>query len=267
MSESLVDVIEEQRRAEREAYLELRQRKLKTGYVTVHYGRLGFERQKEVETDSEEPRVSLIVKADVDGSIDAIVSCLDTYHEDEVKLDLVNFGVGQVTESDISMAESFGAIIYVFNTQTPSNILKQADSVNVPVRSFNVIYHLINDLKLEITSRMPQLEVEDVLGRANVLQEFQIKDKKELLSVAGCRIVSGKLSRSSSVKVMRGEECVYQGDLLSLKHLKDEVSEAVQNQECGIRVSDPGLRFEPGDVILAVETRLENDECRWDPGF
>ena len=77
---------------------------------------------------------------------------------------------------------------------------------------------------------MPQLEVEDVIGRANVLQEFQIKDKKTLVSVAGSRVVNGKISRSATVKVMRGVECVYHGDLVSLKHLKDEVSEIVQNQ-------------------------------------
>ena len=68
-------------------------------------------------------------------------------------------------------------------------------------------------------------------------------------------------------RVMRGHECVYQGELASLKHMKDEVSEILQNQECGLRVPDEKLRFQPGDVILAVETRTENDKCKWDPGF
>ena len=80
-------------------------------------------------------------------------------------------------------------------------------------------------------------------------------------------MVSGKISRSATVKVMRGVECVYHGDLVSLKHLKDEVSEINQNQECGVRVNDSELRFLAGDVIMAVETRMENDTCKWDPGF
>ena len=192
---------------------------------------------------------------------------MDTYQEPEVDLDIVNFGVGQVTENDVAMAESFDAVIYAFNTTVPANVQKLADNAKVPIRIFNVIYHLIGDLKMELTSKMPPLEVEDILARANVVQEFQIKDKKSLLSVAGCRVVSGRLTRSATVKIMRGKDCVYQGTMASLKHLKDEVSEIVQNQECGIRVDDTELRFQPGDVIFAVETRMENDVCKWDPGF
>ena len=139
--------------------------------------------------------------------------------------------------------------------------------MKVPVRRYNVIYHLIADLKQEITSKMPPLEVENVLGRANVIQEFKIKDKKNLLNVAGCRVVTGKLARSSEIKVMRGSDCVYRGGLASLKHLKDEVSEIVQNQECGLRVTDETLSFQADDVIMAVESRLEPNSCQWDPGF
>ena len=222
-SESELETIMEQRKLDREAYLEKRQRRLKSGYIRKKNFDRTEKRQKETEEESDQPVVSVIVKGDVDGSIDALLSCLDTYKEEEVDLDIVHFGVGQVTESDVNLAESFDAIIYAFNTNAPANVQKQADTSKVPVRCFNVIYHLIGDLKTEITSKMPQLEVEEVLGRANVMQEFQIKDKKNLLSVGGSRVISGKLSRSSTVKVMRGQECVYLGELASLKHLKDEV--------------------------------------------
>ena len=265
-AESQVDAIVEQRRLTREQYNTERQLKLEKGFTRRRKVR-SFQRGKETAEESDTPSVPIIVKGDVDGSVDAILSVLDTYQEEYVKLDIVSFGVGQVSENDINMAESFDAIIYAFNTSIPQNVQKQADSSKVPVRCFDVIYHLIGDLKLEITSKMPRLEVEDVLGRANVIQEFQIKDKKNLLSVAGSRVVSGKFSRASVVKVMRGQECVYQGELASLKHMKDEVSEILQNQECGFRVKDEEIRFQPGDVFLAVETRTENDKCRWDPGF
>ena len=227
-SEQQSEVVEELRKVERQNYVDTRQARMKTGYFKTNYGNTG--RTRETAEDSGQPTVNILVKGDVDGSIDAILSCLETYQEEEVLLDIVNFGVGQVSESDVAMAESFDAIIYAFNTTVPAKVQKQADGVKVPIRGFNVIYHLIGDLKQEITSKMPQLEVEDVIGRANVLQEFQIKDKKTLVSVAGSRVVNGKISRSATVKVMRGVECVYHGDLLSLKHLKDEVSEIVQNQ-------------------------------------
>ena len=265
-AESQVDVITEQRRLIREQYNNERQIKLEKGFIRRRTNS-AFQRSKETAAESDTPSVPIIIKGDVDGSIDAILSVLDTYQEEDVKLDIVSFGVGQVSENDVNMAESFDAIIYAFNTNISPNVQKQADSSKVPVRRFDVIYHLIGDLKLEITSKMPPLEVEEVLGRANVIQEFQIKDKKTLLSVAGSRVVSGKISRASEVKVMRGQECVYQGELASLKHMKDEVSEIIQNQECGLRVPDEELRFQSGDVILAVETRTENDNCKWDPGF
>ena len=265
-AESQVEVIADQRRLEREQYQDERKLKLDKGFLKRNKS-VRFQRSKESAEDSDTPSVSVIVKGDVDGSIDAILSVLDSYQEEEVKLDIVNFGVGQVSENDVNMAESFDAIIYAFNTSIPHNVQKQADSSKVPVRCFDVIYHLIGDLKMEITSKMPQLVIEDILGRANVLQEFQIKDKKNLLSVAGSRVVSGKITRSSVVKVIRGQDCVYQGGLASLKHMKDEVSEIIQNQECGLRVPDEELRFQPGDVILSVETRTENDKCKWDPGF
>jgi len=266
-SEQQHTIVEEHRRQDREIYFQHRKKKLERGWVKLKYGKFGHTRVKETETGDEKPAVNVIIKGDVDGSIEAILSCLETYQEDDVKLDVVDFGVGEVSESDLSMAESFDSIIYAFNTNINQNIQKQAETMKVPVRSYNVIYHLIGDLKQEITSKMAPLEVENILGRANVVQEFKIKDKKNLINVAGCRVVSGKLARSSEVKVMRGQDCLYHGALVSLKHLKDEVSEIVQNQECGLRVTDQSLVFQPDDVILAVETRQEPNSCKWDPGF
>ena len=266
-SEHQQSIVEEHRKQDRELYNEYRKKKLERGWIKLKYGKHGHTRKRETEEKDGKPVVNVIIKGDVDGSIEAILSCLETYQEDEVNLDIVDFGVGEVSEGDLSMAESFDAIIYAFNANINPKLQKQAEAMKVPVRTYNVIYHLIGDLRQEITSKMPPLEVETVLGRANVIQEFKIKDKKNLINVAGCRVVNGKLLRSSEIKVMRGQECVYQGGLASLKHLKDEVSEIVQNQECGLRVQDQSLVFQPDDVILAVETRQEPNSCKWDPGF
>merc|ERR1712203_1088445 len=96
--------------------------------------------------------------------------------------------------------------------------------------------------------KMPPVEGEDIVGRATVLQQFQITEKKEKVAVAGCRVVMGRLPRDGTYRVSRGEETLFEGALASLKHQKDEVSEIAQNQECGLRVEDKDVQFLP--VIL-----------------
>jgi len=266
-AEAQVDIIAENRGQEREDYLAFRSFKRETGFFKPRFGRLGLERKKEVAAESDQPVVAVVVKGDVDGSVEAILSCLETYQEDDVKLEIIDFGVGQVTESDITMAESFNGIIYAFNTTVPPPIQKLADQNKVPVRPYSVIYHLIADLKQELSSKMAPVPVEDIVGRANVVKEFLIKDKKNVLSVAGCRVISGKIPRIGTVKVVRGEDTVYVGEIASLKHMKDEVSEIIQNQECGIRVADAEVKFQEGDTVFAINMREESNFCRWDPGF
>jgi len=266
-AEAQVDIIAENRGQEREDYLAFRSFKRETGFFKPRFGRLGLERKKEVAAESDQPVVAVVVKGDVDGSVEAILSCLETYQEDDVKLEIIDFGVGQVTESDITMAESFNGIIYAFNTTVAPPIQKLADQNKVPVRPYSVIYHLIADLKQELSSKMAPVPVEDIVGRANVVKEFLIKDKKNVLSVAGCRVISGKIPRIGTVKVVRGEDTVYVGEIASLKHMKDEVSEIIQNQECGIRVADAEVKFQEGDTVFAINMREESNFCRWDPGF
>jgi len=135
------------------------------------------------------------------------------------------------------------------------------------VKRYDVIYHLIGDLKVELGDKMPPVEVEDIVGRATVLQQFQITEKKEKVAVAGCRVVMGRLPRDGTYRVSRGEETLFEGALASLKHQKDEVSEIAQNQECGLRVEDKEVQFQAGDVITCFSKRIEPSACTWDPGF
>lgn len=121
-------------------------------------------RVKETAEKGDTPVVAVVVKGDVDGSVEAILSCLDTYKSEDVILDIVHFGVGQVSETDISLAESFGAIVYAFNCAVSDPVKSAADKANVVVKSFNVIYHLIGDLKLEIGDRLQPMEVRTGVG-------------------------------------------------------------------------------------------------------
>jgi len=210
----------------------------------------------------------VVIKGDVDGSVEAILSCLETYSSPEVLLEIVHFGVGPVVEGDLTLAQSFGAIVYAFNTTVSSEVQKLADKSNVLVKNFNVIYHLIGDLRVELGDRMEPVEVEDVVGRAQVLQQFLVTEKKEKVAVAGCRVVSGKLPRDGLFRLSRAGETVFEGKLASLKHKKDEVSEIVQNQECGLRLEEgEEVVFEAGDTITCITRRMEARTCNWNPGF
>ncbi|XP_023319706.1 translation initiation factor IF-2, mitochondrial-like [Eurytemora carolleeae] len=262
-----VESIDEKRKADREKYEKFRREKLEMGWFKPRYGVDWNQRPKEQEEESTHPKVSVIIKGDVDGSVEAILSCLETYTCPQVDLDIVSFGVGQVNESDIVLATQFNSIIYAFNTSISSDLEKAAKSSNVPVRSYNVIYHMIDDLKTEISDKLPPMEVEDVIGRGNVVQEFMVTVNKDKVPVAGCKIISGRILRGSKTKIIRDSQIIFDGELESLKHLKDEVGEVKSGQECGLRVKDEELRFEPGDQIISYTTRTENRRTDWDPGF
>merc|ERR1719470_5114 len=146
-AEAQGEVIAEIREQDREQYLANRNLRRESGFFKPRFGTMGIERPRETAPDSEQPVVAVVVEGDVDGSVEAILSCLETYQEDDVKLEIVHFGVGQVTETDVTMAQSFDGIIYAFNTTVPPSIQKLADKSRVPVRPYSVIYHLIADLK------------------------------------------------------------------------------------------------------------------------
>jgi len=270
LAESQVEVIQQARQADREVYSAYRENKLSIGVLKPRWGTCGRIRNKETEEEDETPTVNVIVKGDVDGSVEAILSCLDTYVSDEVKLDIVNFGIGEVSDTDVSLAQRFDAIIYAFNTTISPEKKKIATAANVSVKEFNVIYHLIADLKNEISDRLKPADIEDVTGRANVLQEFLVSDRRSKVPVAGCRVLSGKLSKAGRHRVIRGDSVLWEGSLASIKHLKDEVSEVVQGQECGVRLVEEGeenLRFEAGDQIVMFTVRQEARWTDWNPGF
>lgn len=243
--------------------------KLQAGIQKPRYGRHDFyTRQKEAEEDSETPKVSLIIKADVDGSLEAILNVLETYdlHE-EVRLDVVHFGVGEVTDTDLTLAAQFDGVVYAFNSAVSDARKRQAAAARVPVREYDIIYRLIDDLKEELSVKLAPVEVEETVGRGDVLQEFLINDGRKRVPVAGCRVKSGKFDKAKVFRVTRGDAVLYEGSLNSLKHLKDEVGEVSQGKECGLRVEDGEIRFEQGDVVECFETREEMRRTEWDPGF
>lgn len=225
-------------------------------------------RQKELPVDDGKLKVNVIVKGDVGGSVEAILDVLETYSDDErCRLNIIHYGVGNVTETDVDLADTFNAIIYSFHVETPSKIGALAKQNGVSIRYFNVIYKLIDNLKEEISSKLPPTQVEEILGEANVLQQFEVTDGKRKVYVAGCRCVKGVLKKSGMFKLVRGNEVLHTDTLESLRHIKTEVDTIKNGVECGVRLKDPEIGFQPGDTLVCFKLVDKKQECDWDPGF
>lgn len=126
-------------------------------------------------------------------------------------MELVHYGVGAITETDVEFARSFNGIVYAFNVACPERVKKVADEANIPIKHHNVIYRLVDDVKTEINSRLPAKEVEEVIGEAAVLQQFDVNEGRRKIPVAGCRCTKGSLKRSAFYRLIRNEEVVHDG--------------------------------------------------------
>jgi len=233
-------------------------------------GRFRKKRAHEPKKDGDEetgPELLVILKGDVDGSVDAILDVLETYHSSLCNLEVLHFGVGSVTLSDVELASTFKAIIYGFNTTVMPDARELAKKNSINLQQFNVIYKLIDHIKEEINIRLPKKKEEQILGEAEVLQEFVVTEGKTKWPVAGSQCKKGVLKKSATFRVKRGEETVFDGNLSSLRHLKNEVESIKKNVECGVRLSDPEVRFQQGDVIICYELADVSQKIDWDPGF
>lgn len=203
-------------------------------------------------------------------------------------MDLVHYGIGPVTETDLELASAFpNTFIYGFNIKNDSKIINQSKQLNVPIKSFNVIYHLVDDLKKEISARLPELDSEVVAGEATVQKEFLINEKKNKHPVAGCRCTRGVLKNSTEhfYKLVRGDNVVVDRmKIVSMRHVKDEVKEVKNGSECGLRfevintnvneetkeeeITSEDVRFQPGDRIVCYTIKKIKQNTKWNPpGF
>lgn len=158
--------------------------------------------------DDATPTLNIVVKADVHGSVEAILDVLDTYDNNDIcRMNIVHYGVGPVIEGDVEMAKAFNAIIYCFSMKLPPN---KATS-GVEMREFNVIYRLIENIQAEIDRRLPEVDVEDVIGEATVQQIFHINERNKKVPVLGCRCTSGTLKKNLPFKVIRDNQTIYDG--------------------------------------------------------
>jgi len=205
--------------------------------------------QKQIQT-GEVKELRLILKADVQGSVEALAQSLEQLSTDEVKLKVIHSSVGAINESDVMLASASGAIVLGFNVKAEPKASQQAQANGVDLRAYNVIYEAINDLKAALAGMLAPEIRETIVGRAQVRQIFVIS---KLGPIAGSYVSEGKIVRAAKVRVRRGDEVIGQGTVTSLKRFKDDVREVLNGQECGIGVEAvPGIQA--GDVLEVFST-------------
>ncbi|WP_162654347.1 translation initiation factor IF-2 [Lentilitoribacter sp. Alg239-R112] len=173
----------------------------------------------------------LVVKGDVQGSIEAIIGSLDKISTDEVAARVVHSAAGGITESDVALAEASEAPIIAFNVRASRQARDAAEAAGVEIRYYSIIYDLIDDVKSAMSGLLSPERRETFLGYAEILEVFNIT---KLGKVAGCRITEGKVERGSGVRLLRDNVVIHEGSLKTLKRFKDEVSEVNSGQECGM---------------------------------
>jgi translation initiation factor IF-2 len=207
------------------------------------------ELHKQIES-GEVKELRLILKADVQGSVEALTESLERLSTDEVKLKVIHGSVGAVNESDVMLASASNAIVLGFNVKADAKATSQAQADGVDVRSYSVIYDVINDVKAALSGMLAPEIRETILGRAQVRQLFPIS---KLGLIFGSSVLEGKMVRGARVRVKRGDTLLGEGTISSLKRFKDDVREVLQGLECGIGV-DGVKGVAAGDTIEAFTT-------------
>ncbi len=196
--------------------------------------------------------LNVLVKADVQGSAEAIQQALEKLSTDEVKVAVVASGVGGITESDVNLASASRAIIIGFNVRADAGARRLAESEGIDIRYYSVIYDLIDDVKQAMSGLLtPELR-ETIIGVADVREVFR---SSKFGHIAGCMVTSGVIRRNNPIRVLRDNVVIFEGELESLRHYKEDVQEVREGQECGIGVK--GYKdIKPGDQIEVFE-RIE----------
>jgi translation initiation factor IF-2 len=205
--------------------------------------------QKQIQT-GEVKELRLVLKADVQGSVEALTQALEQLSTEEVKLKVIHNSVGAINESDVMLASASGAIVLGFNVKPDPKAAAAAQANGVDVRGYNVIYDAVNDLKAALAGMLAPEIRETTLGRAAVKQIFVIS---KLGPVCGSQVTEGKVTRGAKVRVRRGDGVVGEGTVSSLRRFKDDVREVLTGLECGIGV-DGVSGIQPGDVLEVYTT-------------
>jgi translation initiation factor IF-2 len=201
--------------------------------------------------EGEKKVLTLVIKADVQGSQEALVHALTRLATEEVKVTVVHAGVGGITESDVNLAMASRAVIIGFNTRADATARKLIESAGIQVRYYNIIYDAVEDVKAALTGMLAPERKESVLGLVQVRQVFRIS---KVGTVAGCYVQEGLVKRNAQVRVLRDNVVIHTGEIDSLKRFKDDVREVKAGFECGMSLKNfndlkEGDQFEVFEVV------------------
>ena len=192
-------------------------------------------------------QLNLIVKADVQGSVEAVKQSLEKLSGEEVKVKVIHANVGAVTETDVTLAKVSNAIIIAFNVRPEAMAKSAAEKEGVEIKTYSVIYNAIEDVEAAMKGMLDPVYKEVIIGNAEVRQTFKVSN---VGTIAGCYVTDGKISRNSTVRVIRQNIVIHEGKLISLKRFKDDAKEVAKGYECGIQIEDYN-DVKEGDLIEA----------------
>ncbi len=224
---------------------EYRERKRRQALAAGAGPRASLEQMMSQLAESGRKEFPLIIKADVQGSVEAIVGAVEKLGNDEVRARVVHAAVGGINESDVTLAEAAKAVILAFNVRANKQARDLAEREGIEIRYYSVIYDLVDDVKAAMSGLLsPELR-ETHLGNAEILEVFNIS---KVGKVAGCRVTEGKVERGAKVRLIRDNVVIHEGELATLKRYKDEVKEVQAGQECGMAFANY-QDIRQGDII------------------
>jgi len=193
--------------------------------------------------------LNIILKGDVDGSVEALSDSFQKLSTDEIQVNIIHKGVGAITESDVLLASASDAIIIGFNVRPMGNARDLADKEEIDIRMYSIIYDAINDVKDAMEGMLSPEIKEEVTGTAEIREIFKVS---KVGTIAGCMVTGGKVFRNSQVRLIRDGVVIYTGELASLKRFKDDVKEVSKGYDCGMQVKNYNDIHE-GDIIEAFQ--------------
>ncbi len=193
----------------------------------------------------EDKSLKVVIKTDKQGSLEAIEDALNAFNKEERLVKIVLSGTGDIGEADIKLAAGVKAIVVGFNVKIAPTAQRIAENEHVLIRSYTIIYELLDEIEEVIEGMIRPGEIEEVLGRAEIIAEFPYGKNER---IAGCRVLEGGINRGSKVRIMRGEENIGETKLKSLKKVREEVTHVEKGNDCGM-MFDPPMDFQIGDVV------------------
>ena len=190
-------------------------------------------------------QLNIIVKADVQGSAEAIKQSLEKLSDDEVRVRVIHSAAGAVTESDVTLAKVSNAIIIAFNVRPVATAKQAAEKEEVEIKQYSVIYQAIDDVKAAMKGMLDPIYEEKVIGNVEVRQVFKVSN---VGTIAGAYVLEGKIERNAGVRVLRDNVVIHEGKLVSLKRFKDDVKEVAKGYECGMQIENYN-DLKEGDII------------------